>query len=156
MTTFIDNMFKTSLSSSNNGLPTLDKSPHCFPQRHTVSLHNSDFIKGVTVSQITGVAIVCRTICWGADQRKQQSSVSLALVKKSPVTGEYPASNAENVFIWWRHHEFNQNFPTIGISCLSWRLDTNITHEFILTHRDWLSLISCYNFLWTLQFEFSI
>ena len=27
---------------------------------------------------------------------------------KSPVTGEFPAqraSNAENVFIWWRHHE---------------------------------------------------
>ena len=31
----------------------------------------------------------------------------------SPVTGEFPAqmaSNAENVFIWWRHHEFSPNF----------------------------------------------
>ena len=29
----------------------------------------------------------------------------------SPVTGEFPAqraSNAENVFIWWRHHECGQ------------------------------------------------
>ena len=27
----------------------------------------------------------------------------------SPVTGEFPtqkASNAENIYIWWRHHEF--------------------------------------------------
>ena len=44
----------------------------------------------------------------GADQRKHQSSASLAFV---PVTGEFPAqraSNAENVSIWWRHHENKQ------------------------------------------------
>ena len=31
----------------------------------------------------------------------------------SPVTGEFPAqkaSNAENVSIWWRHHNFDRNF----------------------------------------------
>ena len=31
---------------------------------------------------------------------------------KSPVTGEFPAqmaSDAENVSIWWRHHEFEQH-----------------------------------------------
>ena len=31
----------------------------------------------------------------------------------SPVTGEFPAqrvSNAENVFIWWRHHELQVKF----------------------------------------------
>ena len=36
-----------------------------------------------------------------------QSSASLAFVGNSPVIGEFPAqrsSNAENVFIWWRHH----------------------------------------------------
>ena len=30
----------------------------------------------------------------------------------SPVTGEFPpqrASNLENVFIWWRHHDYNLN-----------------------------------------------
>ena len=30
----------------------------------------------------------------------------------SPVTGEFPAqmaSNAENVFIWWRHHEYHDH-----------------------------------------------
>ena len=32
----------------------------------------------------------------------------------SPVTGEFPAqraSNAENVSIWWRHHEKSQQMP---------------------------------------------
>ena len=52
-------------------------------------------------SQITIVSIVCWTFCSGADQRKYQSYAS-------PVTGGSPhkrASNAENVSIWWRHHD---------------------------------------------------
>ena len=39
----------------------------------------------------------------GSDQRKHQSSASLAFVR-----GDFSAqmsSNAENVFIWWRHPE---------------------------------------------------
>ena len=35
----------------------------------------------------------------------------------SPGTGEFPAqmaSNAENVSIWWRHHEFGVLKPTVG------------------------------------------
>ena len=31
-------------------------------------------------------------------------------ISNSPVTGEFPTqmdSNAENVSIWWRHHEFD-------------------------------------------------
>ena len=48
------------------------------------------------------------SVYWGADQRKHQSSVSLAFVRgihrwtvNSPHKG---ASNAENVSIWWHHH----------------------------------------------------
>ena len=43
----------------------------------------------------------------GADQRKHQSSASLAFVRKSTVTYGFQsqkASNAENVSIWWRHY----------------------------------------------------
>ena len=49
-------------------------------------------------SQITNLTIVYS----GADQRKHQSSASLALC------GEFTAqraSDAENVSIWWRHHD---------------------------------------------------
>ena len=59
-------------------------------------------------SQITSLTINYSTIHSGADQRKHLSSVSLAFVGNSPVTGEFPAqmaSNAENVSIWWRHHD---------------------------------------------------
>ena len=55
--------------------------------------------------QITSVSIVCSTVGSGADQRKHQSSVSLAFV------GEFPtqqASNAENISIWWRHHVYGK------------------------------------------------
>ena len=56
----------------------------------------------------TGVSIVCSTVCWGADKKKQHKlSVTDLCAGKSPVTGDFPAqmaSNAENVSIWWRHH----------------------------------------------------
>ena len=63
---------------------------------------------GAMASQITSLTIVYSTVYSGADQRKLQSSASLAFAGKSPGTGEFPvqmASNAENVSIWWRHHE---------------------------------------------------
>ena len=55
---------------------------------------------------IMDLTIVYSTIYSGADERKHQSSASLAF-GNSPVTCEFPAqmaSNAENVSIWWRHH----------------------------------------------------
>ena len=57
---------------------------------------------GSMASQITSLTIVYSAVHSGADQRKNQSSASLAL------GGEFPAqmaSNAENVSIWWRHHD---------------------------------------------------
>ena len=44
--------------------------------------HYSDVIMSVMVSQLTGVSIVYLTVCSGADQRKHQSSVSLAFVRE--------------------------------------------------------------------------
>ena len=45
---------------------------------HICLLHYSDVIMSAMPSQITGVSIVCSTICWGTDQRKHQRSSSLA------------------------------------------------------------------------------
>ena len=44
--------------------------------------HNSDVIMSAIVSQITGVSIVYSTVCGGADQRRHQSSASLAFVRR--------------------------------------------------------------------------
>ena len=57
---------------------------------------------GAIASQITSVTIVYSTDYSDADQRKHQSSASLAFVRgihRVPV-----ASNAEHISIWWRHH----------------------------------------------------
>ena len=52
---------------------------------------------GAIASLITSLTIVYSTICSDLDQRKHQSSTSLAFVRGM-------ASNAKNVSIWWRHH----------------------------------------------------
>ena len=53
---------------------------------------------GAKAPQITSLTIVYSTVYLGTDQSKHQTSI-----------GEFPAqrtSNAENVSIWWRHHDF--------------------------------------------------
>ena len=55
-------------------------------------------------SQITGVSIVCSSVCWGADQRKHQSPASLAFVRGAHRFPAQRVSNVEKVPIWWRHH----------------------------------------------------
>ena len=71
-------------------------------------LHYNDVLMNSMGSQITSLTIVYSAVYSGADQRKHQSSASLAFCAgNSPGTGEFPAqmaSNAENVSIWWRHH----------------------------------------------------
>ena len=74
-----------------------------------IETHYNDVIMGAMASQITSLNIIYATVYSGPDQRIYQSSASLAIcARNSPVTGEFPAqmaSNAENVSIWWRHHE---------------------------------------------------
>ena len=78
------------------------------------TLHYSDVTMGTMASQITSLTIVYSTVYTGADQKKiSKLRVTGLCVRSSPVTGELPAqmaSNAENVSIWWRHHEFKQWF----------------------------------------------
>ena len=45
-------------------------------------VHYSDVTMSAMAFQITGVSIVCSTVCSGADQRKHQSSASLAFVRR--------------------------------------------------------------------------
>ena len=102
---------------------------------HSSAWHYNDDIMGAMASQITSLTIVYWTVHSRADQRKHESSASLAFVwgihrwpvnslHKWPVTRKmfpfdegimntlgvdqcFPAqmvSNAEDVFIWWRHY----------------------------------------------------
>ena len=60
-------------------------------------------------SQITSLTIIYSTVYSGADQKKTSKlRVTGLCAGNSPETGEFPAqmaSNAENVSIWWRHHD---------------------------------------------------
>ena len=70
-------------------------------------IHYSYVIMGAIASQITSPAIVYATVYSCANQSKSKLRVTVLGAGNSPVTGEFPtqmASNAENVFIWWRHH----------------------------------------------------
>ena len=62
-----------------------------------------------TTSQITGVTI--DRLFRHRSKETSKLCVTGLCVGNSPVTGEYPvqmASNAENVSIWWRHHELER------------------------------------------------
>ena len=66
--------------------------------------HYNDVIMGSMSSQITSLTIVYSDVCSGADQRKHQSSASLAFgIHRGRWIPAQRASNAENVSIWWRH-----------------------------------------------------
>ena len=85
---------------------------------HDENLISCIVVMGTIASQITSLTIVYSTIYSDPDQRKLQSSASLAFVTRG--TGEFPpqmASNTENVSIWWHHHaEGEQDASAISIT----------------------------------------
>ena len=58
--------------------------------------HYSDVIMGTMMSQISSLAIVFSTVYSGADQRKHQSSASLAFVRGIHRWPEFPTQRASN------------------------------------------------------------
>ena len=66
--------------------------------------HHSDVIMSALASQITSRTIVYSTVYSGADQRKHQSSASLAFVRGIHQWPAQRVCNTENVSIWWRHN----------------------------------------------------
>ena len=75
---------------------------------------------GTIASQITNLTIVYSTAYSGADYKTSKLRVTGLCAGNSPGTGEFPAqmaSNAENVSIWWRHHE-DSRYSTMRTSWL--------------------------------------
>ena len=90
------------------------------PNDQRLCTHYCDVIMSAVASQITGVTIDYSTVCSGADQRKHQSSASLAFVRgihrwtvnsphKGPITRKmFPLSYSRvKPFLWlfltWTH-----------------------------------------------------
>ena len=102
--------------------------------------HYSDVIMGAIASQITSLTIVYSIIYLDADQRKHQSSASLAFVREFTRTGEFPAqmaSYAKNVSLWWRHHA--EGVPGVVPVMVISTTRTTLSHEG--TRRYWLCLV---------------
>ena len=80
------------------------------PQAVKFHPHYSHVIMSAMASQITAVTIVYSIVCWGADKKTSKLRVAGLCEGNSPVTSKFSsqrASNAENVSIWWRHHEID-------------------------------------------------
>ena len=82
-------------------------------------LIHCDVILGAMESQITCLTIVYWTIYSGADQRKHQSSTSLAVVRgihQCPVNSphKWPITQIF-LFIWWRHHAMEQPIMQLAV-----------------------------------------
>ena len=74
--------------------------------------HYRDVMMDTMASQITSLTIVFSTVYAGADQKNIKTPRHWPCEGKWPVTGELPAqraTNAENVSIWWRHHDVIEN-----------------------------------------------
>ena len=77
----------------------------------TTWLHYSDVIMGMVASQITSLTIVYSTVYSGADQRKHQSSASLAFVRgihRGPVNSLHKWPVTRKMF------PFNDNIMSLG------------------------------------------
>ena len=96
-------------------------------------------------SQITSPTIVYSIVYSDADQRKHQSSTSLAFsVGNSPVIGEFPAqkaSNTENASIWWRHHLYPKNctYGSYLLFCCCSGGGSSVEREFTHTLQRYIS-----------------
>ena len=74
----------------------IEEVPYCF-----FEVHYSDVIMGAMASQITSLTIVYLTVYSGADQRKHQSSASLAFVrgiKRWPVNSPHKGPVTRKMF----------------------------------------------------------
>ena len=79
------------------------------PLAADIASHYDDVTMRLMASQSTSLTIVYSTVYSGADKKKTSKlRVTGLCAGNSPGTGEFPAqmaSNAENVSIWWRHHD---------------------------------------------------
>ena len=116
------------------------------------SYRYNDVIMSTMASQITSLTTVYLTVYSRADQRKHQSSASLAFVRGiHRWSGEFPAqraSNAENVSIRWRHHAilyritkeiYNVRYVRCNTPCIMYtKSGTQTCHVTYILWRLWL------------------
>ena len=101
-----------------------------------IETHYNDGIMSAMASQITGEWIFCTTVCWGADQRKSQSSMSLASVTgihRCPMDFLTKTITVENVSNWWRHQAITwKGYREISTTLYFYVPAYNSHHDFLV------------------------
>ena len=108
------------------------------PRLPLTHLHYSDVIMSVMVYQITKVSIVYSSICSGTDQRKHQSSTSLAFVRgihRSPVNSPHKGP------VTWKIFPFDHVIMYIFILPFSPRRQPHLFSGSLAT-------LVCNNYVW--------
>ena len=83
----------------------------CYNAFYSIPAHYGDVIMGTIASQITSLTTVYSTVYSDADQRKHQSSASLAFVwgiHRGPVNSQHKWPVTREMFPfddWWRHQQ---------------------------------------------------
>ena len=79
----------------------------CATSHNELIMHYNGVIMSAMASQITSLTIVF-SIVYCRSKKASKLRVTGLCEGNSPVTSDFPlqkASNAENIYIWWRHHE---------------------------------------------------
>ena len=113
---------------------------HSTPMGHE-NLHYSDVAMSMMASQITSVAIVYSIVCSGADQRKHQSSTSLAFVREIhrwPVNSPHKGPVMRKMFPfhdivmylphykWWFIFSRSQNLEFANFVVIVWKFQCGV------------------------------
>ena len=99
----------------------------------------SDVIMGVMASQITCVSIVSCTVCSGADQRKHQSSKSMAFVRgihRSPMDSPHKGSITRKFFPF--HDVIMKVWMAMVLTFLSRDIPDSATEELLQRYNDFI------------------
>ena len=127
------------------------------------SIYYGDVIMGAMASQITSLTIVCSNLYSGADQRKHESSVSLAFVRgihrwpvnsphKGPVTRKMSPFNDVILICAWTDSWRRCGFETLQRSL--WRQYNEFENRDLLLHATDYVNEHLWNFRWLPQDTF--
>ena len=98
--------------------------------------HYSNVIMGAMASQITSLTIAYSTVYSSADQRKHQSSASLAFERR---IHRWPVNSPHKrpVTRWWHHHEnLNKCYPRFFF-CFGGKRTTGRLEDILITNSPW-------------------
>ena len=96
-----------------------------------IKQHCYDVIMRPTASQITSLTTVYAIVYRARSKKTLKLRVTGLCAGNSPETVEFPtqmASNAENVSIWWRHHEHTES-ENLCSSLVGWTRNSLAKHE---------------------------